>query len=232
MTTLRDFLLKRELKKFLSDPHSKEADQILDAHGHHIQSLHLDLSQLNSENLKRLFQLCPNIKHLTLKKKNLTNNLFQNLILHLKVLKLSQINLSCCRILTPISIIAIKELKNLHQLNLMGCIELTDASLITIVEELKNLTCLNLSRCKNLTNISIIAIAKKLEKLIHLNLSFLEKLTDISILEMTKERKNLTRLKLSYGEFTDASIIEVKNLKSLTDLDLSYCENLTLASLR
>ena len=128
---------------------------------------------------------------------------------------LTSLNLSGCGQLTDVSVLA--GLTALTSLDLSGCGQLTDVS---VLAGLTALTSLDLSGCGQLTDVSVLA---GLTALTSLNLSGCEQLTDVSGLAGLTA---LTSLDLSGCEqLTDVSVLA--GLTALTSLNLSGCKQLT-----
>jgi BTB/POZ domain len=111
------------------------------------------------------------------------------------------------------------------------CYEMTDQGVVEIAK-LKDLKTLKLYACRNLTEDAFGKIIKNCPKLTHLEVSGYARL---SISFCQKLVKGLTGLKelLIHGEesFTDECVKELTALKNLSILELSYCQNLTDASI-
>ena len=115
------------------------------------------------------------------------------------------------------SIAKLAALRELRQLDLSGCRQLTD------IDPLRNLTALaslNLSSCEQLTDI---APLRNLTALASLNLAGCWQLTDINPLRHLPAVASLNLF--GCRQLTD--IVPLRNLTALASLNLSWCEQLT-----
>ena len=122
------------------------------------------------------------------------------------------------RLLTP----------GVQSVNLKGCRNFTDASILAVAEGCPNLTELNVSGCGRLTDASIAAVAEKCPKLATLKVQGCGRLTDASITAVAGKCPKLAKLDASYcRNLTDASLADVADsCANLTELDVTRC-NLT-----
>ena len=75
----------------------------------------------------------------------------------------------------------IGQFPRLTSINLSGCKEITDVSVIEIAKGCSQLTSINLSRCFNTTDASVIEIAKGCSQLTSMNLEYCSNITDTTL---------------------------------------------------
>ncbi len=144
---------------------------------------------------------------------------------------LTKIDLSGCKELTDVSIVNLAEYcKGLTSVNLDSCSKLTDNSIKALAENCKGLIEVNLGACYPLTNSSIKALAENCKGLVSVNLSNCGQLTDNGIKVLAENCKGLVSVNLSScsGLITDSSIKTLaENCKGLVSVNLSCCRQLT-----
>ena len=98
----------------------------------------------------------------------------------------------------------------LQSLNLWGCKNITDASLLKVVKQCSNLQSLDLTGCENITDASLAKVGRGCSNLLLLNLSYCQNITDASLSEVGRGCSNLQTLNLyCCTNITDASLVEV-----------------------
>ncbi|WP_180693101.1 leucine-rich repeat domain-containing protein, partial [Sphaerotilus sulfidivorans] len=128
---------------------------------------------------------------------------------------LQQLNLSGCSQLKDVSVLS--SLTGLQQLDLSVCSQLKDVS---VLSSLTGLQQLNLSWCSQLKDVSVLSSLTGLQQL---NLSWCSQLKDVSVLSSLT---GLQQLDLSgCSQLTDVSVLS--SLTGLQQLDLSRCSQLT-----
>ncbi|KAM3869969.1 F-box and leucine-rich repeat protein 13 [Diretmus argenteus] len=119
-------------------------------------------------------------------------------------------------------------------INMRGCTSLKWSSL-TYISECRNLQDLNMSECSNVTDTMVQSIVEGCPSLIYLNLSC-TLVTDRSLRELSRSSLNLQYLSLAYCyRFTDKGfqyLTTGKGCRSLIHLNLSGCTQLTLNGFR
>lgn len=124
-----------------------------------------------------------------------------------------------CRNLTDASVNAISKLgKNLHYLHLGHCGNITDEAVMNLVQQCNRIRYIDLGCCTNLTDKSIMKLAT-LPKLRRIGLVKCAGITDASVLALARAQ---TR-RVGHGDHVAQS--------SLERVHLSYCTQLTLASI-
>ncbi|CAG8439316.1 11443_t:CDS:2 [Ambispora gerdemannii] len=129
-----------------------------------------------------------------------------------------------------------RKLKNLH---IWDCVELDDASALTIAENLaETLESLILHNPPNLTDISLIEIATNCKNLRHFGLEPHEGVTNATLIGLANNVHNLESLKLSLRDASnitnDGFLVLANRLENLTTLQIqeSRSKNVTDLSLR
>ena len=119
---------------------------------------------------------------------------------------------------------------NLMDLNLDGCIKITDDAIIEIAKNCKKIQILSLHNCYKLTDLSIKEITTNCLDLISLNVSFCSKITDISLDYISSSCNKLTHLLLpNCYKITDKGLIHVANNSNskISVLNVSNIRNIT-----
>jgi F-box/leucine-rich repeat protein 2/20 len=110
--------------------------------------------------------------------------------------------------------------------------KLTDDDLRALLEENPNLQKIKLSSI-DVTGEAFASGNISFENLIELDLSYCKNLTDDNLRALLEKSSNLQKMKLSYMDITgEAFASENISLENVTELDLSYCKNLTDDNLR
>lgn len=162
----------------------------------------------------------------------------------------------CQNIEAMVVLPALKKLKCLEVLSLAGIQTVCDNFVIELVEACgKNMKELVLANCVELTDISLKSVGKNCSSLRNLDLSYLRNLTDLSMRYLANGCRSINKLKLCCNGFSDEAIAAfleasgssltelalnkiilvglntaislAKNSRKLFSLDLSWCRNLT-----
>jgi len=148
--------------------------------------------------------------------------------------ELQTLNLSGCSNITDPSVMEVaRRCSNLQTLNLEWCTNITDASVMEVARRCSNLQTLNLTCCSNITDASVMEVARRCSNLQTLTLYGCSNITDTSVMEVARRCSNLQSLNLGgYGSrITDASVMEVaRGCSNLQTLNLQFCRNITDAS--
>ena len=121
--------------------------------------------------------------------------------------------------------------KNLLKLNLSRYKELPDNYLQNILHN-NNLTHLNLEENQTITDATFFTIASMISTIITLNLSFCLLLTDIAIIELMKYCHALQEINLQACKITDEAVSHITiNAPQLKRINFNWCLLLTDASL-
>ncbi|KAK6248900.1 hypothetical protein QUC31_020465 [Theobroma cacao] len=162
----------------------------------------------------------------------------------------------CQNIQAMVVLPALKKLKCLEVLSLAGIQTVCDDFVVGMVEACgKNMKELVLANCVELTDISLKFVGKNCSRLCALDLSYLHNLTDSSMRYLANGCRSITKLKLCRNGFSDEAIaafleasggslteLSLNNIisvglntalslskcsRKLFSLDLSWCRNLT-----
>jgi len=146
---------------------------------------------------------------------------------------LRNINLSKCTKISDISVQAlIRKCPNLTKLNLHKC-NISDSTVNQIATSCPQLLELDLSVCDRVTDNGVKDITQGCQKLEVLCLEELTHLTDAGIAGIADGSKQLHTLKLAYCKnLTDASLEKLSSCINMKQIDLSYCNTITLSGLR
>jgi Leucine Rich repeat len=142
------------------------------------------------------------------------------------------LSLGNCRRLGDEGILHIAHLDSLKELNLSSCRCLTDQSLVAI-SLLYDLRSLQLSLCDEITNRGLDELAP-LERLTLLRLGWCRRITDVGIqrlCEHTGRSVMLHVLELSRTDISDECLPSLARLRSLRELDVRGCTNLSSLAL-
>jgi Leucine-rich repeat (LRR) protein len=142
------------------------------------------------------------------------------------------LSLANCRRLGDEGILHIAHLDSLKELNLSSCRCLTDQSLVAI-SHLYDLRSLQLSLCDEITDRGLDDLAS-LERLTHLRLGWCRRITDVGIQrlsEQTGRSATLHVLELSRTDISDECLPSLARLRSLRELDVRGCTNLSSLAL-
>eukprot|EP00891_Asterochloris_glomerata_P003360 jgi/Astpho2/3360/Aster-x0157 len=133
---------------------------------------------------------------------------------------LTALDVSECATLSDVGLGAlVDKLVGLRELNLHGCIHVTDAGL-SLLRRCSSLSSLNLAVCREVTDAGLQAIIKL--PLRTLDLTFVDRVSDkgISLLTRLTSLQNLT---LACCKFTTVGISDLARLSGLTHLELMGC---------
>ena len=120
----------------------------------------------------------------------------------------------------------------LQTLDLCGCSNITDASVLEVARGCSNLQTLNLTNCRNITDASVMKVVRRCSNLQTLNLLNCRNITDASVMEVARRCSNLQTLTLycypSNPNITDTSVMEVaRQCSNLQSLSLYECSPYT-----
>ena len=141
---------------------------------------------------------------------------------------LQKLNLSGCRNISNVSLICVSiECPELKELNLFNCTQLTDTGILSIADGCKNLTYLNIGWCDRITDQGITCLASSAASLTELDLAGCTSLTNKSLKVISEECPLLQRLNISYNSnFSDAGLTYLSQnskLKSLRSIHMGKC---------
>ena len=137
--------------------------------------------------------------------------------------KLETLNLAGCANITDASLLEVaSKCLNLHTLNLRFC-SITDASVSEVARRCSNLHTLDLSQCWEIHDASVSEVARRCSKLHTLNLGGCYNITDASVVAVARGCSNLQSLGIrTCRNITDASVSEVaRRCSNLHTLDLN-----------
>ncbi|KAF4095082.1 hypothetical protein G5714_024160 [Onychostoma macrolepis] len=143
-------------------------------------------------------------------------------------LKLSEVQMSDCTRMTDASLKSLGSLTKLCNLNISGCIKVTDMGIYYITEgpsavELREL---DLSYCPKLTDLSLKRITQKCSKLTHLSVCFCENLTDNGF-ECLDNCASLVSLDITGCKINDKGLAGLGTNHSLRKLTATECVFIT-----
>ena len=149
--------------------------------------------------------------------------------------KLRTLSLLGCRNITDASVSEVaRRCSNLQSLNVSGSCSspsrITDASVLEVARRCLKLQSLDLAFCRNITDASVLEVARKCSDLQTLNLGGCSNITDASLLEIARGCTNLKTFSAP-SCITDDSLREVaRRCSNLRTLNLGGCRNITDAS--
>ncbi|XP_018937712.2 dynein regulatory complex subunit 6 [Cyprinus carpio] len=143
-------------------------------------------------------------------------------------LKLSEVQMSDCTHMTDASLKSLGSLTKLCNLNISGCIKVTDIGIHYITEGASavKLRELDLSYCPKLTDLSLKRITQKCSKLTHLSVCFCENLTDNGF-ECLDNCASLVSLDITGCKIHDKGLAALGTNHSLRKLTASECVFIT-----
>uniref|UniRef100_A0A8C1FLV4 F-box and leucine-rich repeat protein 13 n=1 Tax=Cyprinus carpio carpio TaxID=630221 RepID=A0A8C1FLV4_CYPCA len=143
-------------------------------------------------------------------------------------LKLSEVQMSDCTRMTDASLKSLGSLTKLCNLNISGCIKVTDIGIHYIIEGASavKLRELDLSYCPKLTDLSLKRITQKCSKLTHLSVCFCENLTDNGF-ECLDNCASLVSLDITGCKIHDKGLAALGTNHSLRKLTASECVFIT-----
>ena len=146
--------------------------------------------------------------------------------------ELRTLNLRGCFNITDTSVLEVaRRCSNLQSLILRGCSNITNTSVLEVARGCSNLQTLNLRGCFNITDTSVLEVARRCSNLQSLILRGCSNITNTSVLEVARRCLNLQTLNLwECRNIFDASVLEVaRGCSNLQILDLTCCNNITYA---
>ena len=186
---------------------------------------------LDNQSVIAVAQNCPMLKSLNLSIGILTNELDDESITALANCKqLTNLNLSNCEEITDASVTKVAQsCTSLTNLNLYGCEKLTDASVIAVSQNCPELKVLSLENCPAITDASITLIAQGCMQLTVLSLSWCQEITSTSVVKIAQCCPKLVNLNLEdCNHINDESLIAVAyGCTRLTHLNIGGCNNIT-----
>ncbi|CAH8612147.1 unnamed protein product [Heterobilharzia americana] len=121
-----------------------------------------------------------------------------------------------------------KQRTNMHTMELVQCMDITNQGIMTLAYALNNLQVLNLSGCSKLTDDGLDVICENLKRLVSLNLSWCSKITDSGIECVACDLILLKKLLLDRcTELTDLGISHLATMPNLQHLSVRWCINLS-----
>jgi hypothetical protein len=186
----------------------------------------------SDDSIAMLLSTCPHIRDLDLSACCRLAN--KSLTALLNISGLCSITLDHIPQLTNNDIEQLKRLKQLQQVSLVGLTVLNDETIVTVLESVGHgLRHLNLSGCINLSDESLLSIKENCNKIQFLNISLLNKLSTDAILVFFNNDSRLgsleTLLLKGIGGMSDAAVILLclGYGNKLIHLDLSSCAGVT-----
>jgi hypothetical protein len=132
--------------------------------------------------------------------------------------------------MTKISLQQIVRNRAVVALNLDGCIDLDDDSLLVLKTICKQLELLSLARLKRLTDNGVIPLVTACNRLTVLNLNNCSQLTQNTLFYAAQSNKQLATLHCSSVFLNNEGLLSLCQLLSpdeLTSIDISFCRDLT-----
>jgi hypothetical protein len=149
--------------------------------------------------------------------------------------KIEQLNLSSANpfsdnLITDRGLIALGNLQNLVDLNLMGSRQITDQGLSILSSKCLNMTKLSLGFCIGITDIGIDSISQNLKNLNHLSLTRCPLIGDPSIRSIGNSLLNMSYLDLTGCELITSAVLcyFIDHFSRLKFLNLGLCRNLRI----
>ncbi|KAH8863989.1 F-box/LRR-repeat protein 16 [Schistosoma japonicum] len=176
--------------------------------------------------------LLPSIEHLTvfdcINVSDESMNAIGNLLPELKYLKFQAYHITD----TALSYFSAKQRTNMHTMELIQCMDVTNQGIMTLAYTLNNLQILSLSGCSKLTDDGLDVICENLKCLLSLNLSWCSKITDSGLECIACDLILLKKLLLDRcTELTDLGISYLATMSSLQHLSVRWCVNLSDGSI-
>ncbi|KAK4475869.1 hypothetical protein MN116_001117 [Schistosoma mekongi] len=176
--------------------------------------------------------LLPSIEHLTvfdcINVSDESMNAIGNLLPELKYLKFQAYHITD----TALSYFSPKQRTNMHTMELIQCMDVTNQGIMTLAYTLNNLQILSLSGCSKLTDDGLDVICENLKCLLSLNLSWCSKITDSGLECVACDLILLKKLLLDRcTELTDLGISYLATMSSLQHLSVRWCINLSDGSI-
>lgn len=112
---------------------------------------------------------------------------------------------------------------------------LVDSNALSIISELKELQLeeMHLARCEQLNNTGIISLSQHQTVLMVLDISYCCRVTDQALINICTNLSYLRKLAVrNCRAITDLSIVHLKKLEALEDLDISQCEQVSAVGIR
>ena len=186
------------------------------------------LTKLTNFGLIGLTGHCTRLQSLDISHSNITNCGVFAIALNTKC-SLQSLDMYGCKNITDISVIQIaKHCPRLEQLDIRLC-KITDKSVIHIAINCSSLLTLKASGCKQITDASIRRIAKNCPRLLELDIGWCDKITNISISKIAKYCLGLQQLSIGHCyNVNDKSIIQIAiKCTGLRLLDVMGCTRIT-----
>lgn len=148
-----------------------------------------------------------------------------------------EIDLHDCKLITNTSVTSLlSSLRNLRELRLAHCTEISDSAFLSLPEHLvfDSLRILDLTACENVKDDAVERIVNSAPRLRNLVLAKCRFVTDRTVQAICKLGKNLHYVHLGHcSNITDAAVIQlVKSCNRIRYIDLACCNRLTDASIQ
>ena len=145
-------------------------------------------------------------------------------------IQLQSINLSQCEnIVTEDALVLLgSKCRDLRNINLSGCIKVTDKAICNLAQNCLYLKELNLSNCTKITDKSLYEISLHSSNLSDINISSCEGITDEGLSKLADGCIQLKTIYLEECKITDESIkYLVRKCRNIEVLNLAYCKDIT-----
>eukprot|EP00899_Mesostigma_viride_P001400 jgi/Mesvir1/11260/Mv01063-RA.1 len=153
----------------------------------------------------------------------------------LKCPRLRRVHLAQCRAIRDATVVAVAgtAARQLEHLNVQGCLQLSDISMLTVARRCPSLTHLTVAGCISVSDASVREIASRCAGLRHLDVSWCERVTDAGVLAVAERCAFLEHLDVAMCSYvTDGSISAVaRGCPALTWLCAGRCAGVTDASI-
>ncbi|KAF3787392.1 F-box/LRR-repeat protein 3 [Nymphaea thermarum] len=220
-----------------------------------LQCIRLDGCQVTCSGLKGIGECCTSLRELSLCKcKGVTDDGLCSLLAKHKELK--KLDITCCRKITCLSVVAIAKCKQLSSLKMESCSSVSKESFKLIGEQLhlleeldftenefndeglrsftrcSELTSLKIGICSNITNSGLIHISGSCQKLIELDLYRVAAVDDTGIGAIAHNCPMLQKVNMSYcTRITDDSLKFLSTCQWLSELEHRGCPLVSSAGL-
>ncbi|KAK2141506.1 hypothetical protein LSH36_1090g00105 [Paralvinella palmiformis] len=142
--------------------------------------------------------------------------------------ELHQLYMVDCQNITDASLKSLAACKNLTIINFADCVRITDVGVRHIVDSAcgSKIQELNLTNCIRVGDIALVNIHKRCHRLAYLNVNFCEHISEAGI-ELLGQTHSLTSLDISGCNCGDQGLSSLGNNVRLKEVSLSECVNIT-----